>query len=133
MPPAPMRHRLLGRSGLRVSELSLGTMTFGTERPDGASRDESRRIFDAYVERGGNFVDTANRYTNGTSETWVGEFVAAERERFVVATKYTLTTRSGDPNGAGNSRKNLTQSLDASLRRLRMDYVDLFWVHAWDS
>ncbi len=133
MPPAPMRHRLLGRSGLRVSELSLGTMTFGTERRDGADRDESRRIFDAYVERGGNFVDTANRYTNGTSEKWVGEFVAAERERFVVATKYTLATRPGDPNAAGNSRKNLTQSLDASLRRLGMDDVDLFWVHAWDS
>jgi aryl-alcohol dehydrogenase-like predicted oxidoreductase len=108
-------------------------MTFGTERPDGAPRDEARRIFDAYVERGGNFIDTANRYTAGTSERWVGKFVGAERDRFVVATKYTLATRSGDPNGAGNSRKHLTQSLDASLKRLGMDYVDLYWVHAWDS
>jgi aryl-alcohol dehydrogenase-like predicted oxidoreductase len=127
-----MNYRLFGTSGLRVSELCLGTMTFGEEWGWGASKEESRRIFDAYVAAGGNFIDTANRYTEGTSERLVGEFVAAERERFVVATKYTLFTRKGDPNSAGNHRKNLVQSLEASLRRLKLDCVDLFWVHAWD-
>ena len=88
-----MRYKLLGRSGLRVSELALGTMTFGPEWGWGASKEESRRIFDAYVAAGGNFIDTANRYTEGTSERYVGEFIAADRERFVVATKYTLFNR----------------------------------------
>ena len=127
-----MRYRLLGRSGLRVSELALGTMTFGPEWGWGASKEESRRIFDAYVAAGGNFVDTANRYTEGTSERFVGEFVAADRERFVLATKYTLFSRRDDPSASGNSRKNMVQSLEASLKRLGTDYVDLFWVHAWD-
>ena len=127
-----MNYRLLGPSGLRVSELCLGTMTFGEEWGWGASKEESRRIFDAYVAAGGNFIDTANRYTEGASERFVGEFVAAERERFVVATKYTLFSRKGDPNSAGNHRKNLVQSLEASLKRLRLDCVDLYWVHAWD-
>ena len=127
-----MRYRLLGRSGLRVSELALGTMTFGPKWGWGASKEESRRIFDAYVAAGGNFVDTANRYTEGTSERFVGEFVAADRERFVLATKYTLFSRRDDPSASGNSRKNMVQSLEASLKRLGTDYVDLFWVHAWD-
>ena len=113
-----MRYKLLGRSGLRVSELCLGTMTFGEEWGWGASKQESKRIFDAFVAAGGNFIDTANRYTDGTSERYVGEFVAAERERFVVATKYTIYMRKGDPNSAGNHRKNMMQSLEASLRRL---------------
>jgi aryl-alcohol dehydrogenase-like predicted oxidoreductase len=128
-----MRYRLLGRSGLRVSELCLGTMTFGEEWGWGASREESRRIFDAFVAAGGNFIDTANRYTDGTSEKLVGEFVAAERDRFVVATKYTIFTRKNDPNASGNHRKNMVRSLEASLERLGTDYVDLYWVHAWDS
>jgi aryl-alcohol dehydrogenase-like predicted oxidoreductase len=127
-----MRYKLLGRSGLRVSELALGTMTFGTEWGWGASKDESWRIFDAYVAAGGNFIDTANRYTEGTSERFVGEFIAVDRERFVVATKYTLFNRRDDPSASGNSRKNMVQSLEASLKRLGTDYVDLFWVHAWD-
>ena len=127
-----MRYKLLGRSGLRVSELALGTMTFGPEWGWGASKEESRRIFDAYVAAGGNFIDTANRYTEGTSERFVGEFIAADRERFVVATKYTLFNRRDDPSASGNSRKNMVQSLEASLKRLGTDYVDLFWVHAWD-
>jgi len=127
-----MNYRLLGTSGLRVSELCLGTMTFGEEWGWGASKEESRRIFDAYVAAGGNFIDTANRYTEGTSERLVGEFVAAGRERFVVATKYTLFSLKGDPNSAGNHRKNLVQSLEASLKRLKLDCVDLYWVHAWD-
>ena len=127
-----MRYKLLGHSGLRVSELALGTMTFGEDWGWGASKEESRRMFDAFAQAGGNFIDTANRYTNGTSEKYVGEFVAAERERFVVATKYSLFMRRDDPNASGNHRKNMIQSLEASLKRLNIDYIDLYWVHAWD-
>lgn len=127
-----MRYKLLGRSGLRVSELCLGTMTFGEDWGWGSSKEESRAVFDAYAEAGGNFLDTANRYTEGTSEKYVGEFTAADRGRFVIATKYTLYNEKDDPNACGNHRKNLVQSLDASLRRLNTDYVDLLWLHAWD-
>ncbi|MDP2954946.1 MAG: aldo/keto reductase, partial [Longimicrobiales bacterium] len=121
-----------GRSGLRVSELALGTMTFGEEWGWGSSKEESKRVFDAFAEAGGNFIDTANRYTEGTSERYVGDFVSADRNHFVVATKYTLFTRHGDPNASGNHRKNMVQALEASLDRLGLDYVDLYWVHAWD-
>ena len=127
-----MRYKLLGKSGLRVSELALGTMTFGEEWGWGASKEECHAMFDAFAEAGGNFVDTANRYTEGTSEKLVGEFTAADRDHFVVATKYTLFTRRDDPNAAGNQRKNMVQSLEASLKRLGTGYVDLYWVHAWD-
>ena len=127
-----MRYKLFGKSGLRVSELALGTMTFGEVWGWGASKEVSQQMFDAYAAAGGNFIDTANRYTEGTSERFVGEFVAADREHFVVATKYTLKTRTGDPNAAGNHRKNMVQALEASLKRLNMDYVDVFWLHAWD-
>ncbi|MEH2468156.1 aldo/keto reductase [Nostoc sp.] len=131
-----MKYKLLGKSGLRVSELSLGTMTFGEDWGWGASVDESRKIFDAYVEAGGNFIDTANGYTDGSSEKIVGELIAKERERFVVATKYSfplqMNNKTGDPNASGNHRKNLIQSLEASLKRLNTDYIDLFWLHAWD-
>jgi aryl-alcohol dehydrogenase-like predicted oxidoreductase len=127
-----MRYKLLGRSGLRVSELCLGTMTFGEEWGWGASREESRRIFDAFAGAGGNLIDTANRYTEGTSEKYVGEFIASDRERFVVATKYTLSMQPADPNAGGNHRKNMVRALEASLQRLGTDYVDLYWVHAWD-
>jgi aryl-alcohol dehydrogenase-like predicted oxidoreductase len=128
-----MRFKLLGRSGLRVSELALGTMTFGETWGWGASKEESRRIFDTYLEAGGNFVDTASNYTDGESERFVGELIQAERQRLVVATKYTLTARRDDPNAGGNHRKNLVQSLDESLRRLGTDYVDLLWLHMWDG
>src|ERR687889_599784 len=127
-----MKYHLLGKSGLRVSELCLGAMTFGEEWGWGASKDESRKIFDAYVNAGGNFIDTANKYTEGTSEKYIGEFVSSNREQFVLATKYTSNTRRGDPNAGGNHRKNLVQSLKASLERLNTDYIDLYWVHAWD-
>jgi len=127
-----MRYKLLGHSGLRVSELALGTMTFGTDWGWGADWDTSKQIFDAYAAAGGNFIDTANRYTNGTSEKFVGDFIAGDREHFVVATKYTLYTRRGDPNASGNHRKNMVQALHASLKRLKTDYVDVYWVHAWD-
>lgn len=127
-----MRYKLLGNSGLRVAELALGTMTFGADWGWGAADDVSRKMFDAYVEAGGNFIDTANRYTNGTSERLVGEFVGPDREQFVVATKYTLNTRDGDPNASGNHRKNMVQALETSLKRLGTDYVDVYWVHIWD-
>ncbi len=128
-----MRFKILGRTGLKVSELCLGTMTFGEDWGWGASADESRKIFDAYAEAGGNFIDTANLYTNGTSEKLVGEFVASERDRFVVATKYTLMQRPHDPNSAGNHRKSMVHALEASLKRLNLDFIDLYWVHAADG
>jgi aryl-alcohol dehydrogenase-like predicted oxidoreductase len=130
-----MRYRLLGRSGLRVSQLALGTMTFG-DRDDaswGASFDISKRIFDRYLELGGNFVDTANLYTRGQSEEILGELIRGKREQIVLATKYTFNSTTSDPNAGGNHRKNLVQSLDASLKRLESDYIDLYWVHAWDG
>jgi aryl-alcohol dehydrogenase-like predicted oxidoreductase len=130
-----MRYKLLGKSGLRVSELCLGGMTFGEDWGSmlpGASKEEAKKIFDYFVSKGGNFVDTANVYQNGTSEKYVGEFISTEREKFVVATKYTLTTNPDDPNASGNHRKNLVQSVDASLKRLNTHYIDLLWVHIWD-
>jgi aryl-alcohol dehydrogenase-like predicted oxidoreductase len=127
-----MRYKLFGKSGLRVSELALGTMTFGTDWGWGASKEESRKIFDLFLEHGGNFIDTACNYTNGTSEKFVGEFIASERDSLVVATKYTARNRDGDPNAAGNHRKNMVQSVEGSLRRLGTDYIDLLWLHAWD-
>ena len=125
-------YRLLGRSGLRVSPMSLGTMTFGSDWGWGADRDEARRIFDSYVDRGGNFVDTANQYTNGTAERLVGEFAADRRDNLVIATKYTVSERPGDPNSGGNHRKSMVRSVEASLRRLNTDYIDLLYLHAWD-
>jgi aryl-alcohol dehydrogenase-like predicted oxidoreductase len=127
-----MRYKLLGPSGLRVSEICLGTMSFGDAWGFGADEKESHRILAAFAEAGGNFIDTANKYHEGQSEEIVGSFIGDERDRWVVATKYTLATRAGDPNAAGNSRKNMRQSVEASLRRLRADYLDLLWVHAWD-
>jgi aryl-alcohol dehydrogenase-like predicted oxidoreductase len=127
------RYRLLGRSGLRVSPLSLGAMTFGTDLGWGANQDEARRIFDAYVERGGNFIDTANQYTNGTSEQLIGKFAADKRDRLVIATKYTLATQPDDPNSGGNHRKSMVRSVERSLRLLATDYIDLLYLHVWDS
>ena len=127
-----LRYHLLGRSGLRVSELGLGTMTFGTDWGWGADADESRRIFDRYVEVGGNFVDTASNYTGGSSERIVGELIRERRESFVVATKYTLSLDPRDPNAGGNHRKSLVRALEQSLRRLGTDYVDLLYLHMRD-
>ncbi len=128
-----MKYKLLGNSGLRVSEISLGTMTFGTEWGWGADKEVSKQIFDTYAEAGGNFIDTANRYTEGTSERFVGEFIGDDRDHFVLATKYTLFDRQGDPNFSGNHRKNMMRSVEESLKRLNTDFIDLLWVHAWDS
>ncbi|HKO13846.1 MAG TPA: aldo/keto reductase [Acidobacteriaceae bacterium] len=128
-----MNYRLLGRSGLRVSELSLGTMTFGEEWGWGTAKDEARKIYDAYREAGGNFIDTANLYTMGTSEKFVGEFVRGHREQMVIATKYSNAAPGNDPNAAGNQRKNMIQAMEASLKRLGTDYIDLYWLHIWDG
>jgi len=126
-------YRLLGRSGLRVSPISLGTMTFGSDWGWGADASESRRQFDLYSDKGGNFIDTANFYTEGTSEKLLGEFLKEKRDNYVLATKYTLNMRPGDPNAGGNHRKSLFQSLEASLKRLNTDYIDLYWVHMDDG
>src|SRR5260221_2088242 len=128
-----MNFRLLGKSGLRVSELCLGTMTFGEDWGWGSPRDEARQIYDAFREAGGNFVDTANVYTNGTSETLLGEFMSGHRERVVLATKYSGSAPTTDSNASGNHRKSLVQALEASLRRLKTDYIDLYWLHMWDQ
>lgn len=130
-----MQYRLLGKSGLRVSECALGTMTFGEDWGWGASKEESRQIFDWYVEAGGNFIDTASNYTNGTSEKLVGEFIAGDRDALVVATKYTLRRPGSslqDLNAGGNHRKNLLRTVEASLQRLNTDYIDLLYLHIWD-
>jgi len=128
-----MRYLQLGHSGLKVSELCLGAMTFGEEFGIGADEAECRKVFDAYVRAGGNFIDTANIYNRGTSERMLGKFIREDRERLIIATKYTLSTRPDDPNAGGNHRKNLVSSLDASLERLATDYVDLYWMHGWDQ
>lgn len=128
-----MNYRLFGKSGLRVSEIALGTMTFGTEWGTGADAEESKKIFDAYANAGGNFLDTANRYTEGTSERLLGEFINNDRDHFVVATKYSLHDRQHDPNFSGNHRKNMMRSVEGSLKRLHTEYIDVLWLHAWDS
>jgi aryl-alcohol dehydrogenase-like predicted oxidoreductase len=127
-----MRYRLFGPTGLRVSELCLGTMTFGEEWKFGASREESYSMFEAFGEAGGNFIDTANSYTFGTSEKLVGEFIARERDYFVISTKYSMNTRAEDINCGGNHRKNMCRSLDESLRRLNTGFIDVYWLHVWD-
>ena len=128
-----MRYRLLGNSGLRVSEAALGTMTFGDDWGWGAAKDESRKVYDAFREAGGNFIDTANLYTNGTSESFLGEFMQGHRQSLVMATKYTNAVPGTDPNAAGNHRKSMMQAVEASLKRLGTDYIDLYWVHVWDQ
>ena len=125
-------YRLLGRSGLRVSPLALGTMTFGKDWGWGADATDSRRIFDLYVERGGNFVDTSVNYTNGASEQLLGEFLREKRERLVLATKFTMARDPGNPNSGGNHRLNLLRSVEQSLRQLGTDRIDLLFLHAWD-
>src|SRR5437660_4134386 len=128
-----MKYRLLGNSGLRVSEISLGTMTFGEDWGWGTGKDEARKIYEVYRAAGGNFIDTANIYTNGTSEEFVGECIHDHRQDVVVATKYTNAGASKDPNASGNHRKSMVQAVEASLRRLQTDYIDLYWLHIWDQ
>lgn len=128
-----LRYRLLGPSGLRVSEICLGTMSFGLEWGFGADETTSHRVLDTFAEAGGTFLDTANKYHGGETETIVGNWLAGRRDKMVVATKYTLAMDHGDLNTAGNGRKNLQRSVEASLKRLRTDYIDLLWVHAYDD
>jgi aryl-alcohol dehydrogenase-like predicted oxidoreductase len=118
-----MRYRLFGQTGLRVSEVLLGTMGLGQDVA------QCRRVLDAYADAGGNVLDTASAYGNG--ESVLGE-VVEQRDRFVIGTKYTLSRDASDPNASGNHRKNLVASLEQSLRRLKTDYVDIYWVHLWD-
>src|SRR5258705_10633466 len=128
-----MKYRLLGNSGLRVSEAALGAMTFGDEWGWGSPKAEAEKVYQNYREAGGNFLDTANFYTSGTSEKFVGEFIKGHRESVVLATKYSNAAPGNDPNAAGNHRKSMMQSLEASLKRLQTEYIDLYWVHIWDG
>lgn len=128
-----MRYTLFGKTGLRVSELSLGAMTIGEDWGWGADQDTSKRILNAYADAGGNFIDTANIYTDGSSERILGGLLEGRRDEFVLASKYTCGIRDGDVNAAGNHRKNLVQSVEASLERLRTDRLDVLWVHARDN
>ncbi len=126
-------YRTLGRSGLVVSPLALGTMTFGTQRW-GSTDDVSRAVFNAYVDAGGNFVDTADVYAGGRSEELLGGYLAERklRDQVVLATKFGFNAQRGNPNASGNGRKNIYRALEGSLRRLKTDYVDLYWLHVWD-
>ncbi len=125
---------LLGRSGLRVSPLCLGTMTFGDDWGWGADEAGAQALFDRYLDAGGNFFDTADGYTGGKSEVWLGKFINERgvRDRAVLATKFTFSGEAGNPNAGGNGRKNIARALEASLERLGTDYVDLYWLHCWD-
>jgi aryl-alcohol dehydrogenase-like predicted oxidoreductase len=127
------QYRLLGRSGLRVSPLALGTMTFGQDWGWGADEAEARNIFDAYVDRGGNFIDTAVNYTNGASERILGKLMEGRRDRIVLSTKFTMARDPGDPNSGGNHRMNLVRSVEQSLRQLGTDRIELLHLHAWDD
>jgi aryl-alcohol dehydrogenase-like predicted oxidoreductase len=127
------QYHMLGRSGLKVSPLCLGTMTFGNGNGWTADEATSKAIFEAYLEQGGNFIDTAVSYANGLSETLLGKYIAGRRNEIVLATKFAVNTRPGDPNAGGNHRKNMVQSIETSLQRLGTDYIDLYYLHMWDS
>jgi aryl-alcohol dehydrogenase-like predicted oxidoreductase len=132
----PLNHYVtLGRSGLRVSPMCLGAMTFGEDLGWGSSVEESQRIMDRFIELGGNFIDTANFYTKSHSEKIIGDHLGrhpARRERLVLATKFSGNLYPGDPNGGGSGRKSIIAACENSLRRLQTDYIDLYWLHNWD-
>ena len=129
-----MDYKLLGRSGLKVSQLCLGTMGFGTEGGWGADKETSFSILDAYANAGGNFLDTANVYKMGTSEKIIGEYLSFnDRHQFVVATKYTLKDNTTNVNASGNNRKNMMRSVEESLKRLQTDFIDVLYLHIWDN
>jgi aryl-alcohol dehydrogenase-like predicted oxidoreductase len=128
-----MKYKLLGQSGLKVSEICLGTMGFGTEWGWGADKETSFAIMEAFANGGGNFIDTANRYTDGSSEKFIGEFIASDRDHYVIATKYSLFDNQTNVNASGNNRKNMMRSVDESLKRLNTEYIDLFYLHIWDN
>ena len=125
----------LGNSGLKVSRLCLGTMTFGADSGWGSAEETARSIFNSFLDAGGNFIDTADAYVSGKSEAFIGRFIQARgsRDRIVIGTKFSFNTDPGDPNAGGNGRKNIRKSLDGSLRRLKTDYVDVYWLHNWDT
>ncbi|MEO0949055.1 MAG: aldo/keto reductase, partial [Cyanobacteria bacterium J06641_5] len=129
-----MHYYTLGNTGLKVSRLALGTMTFGDDWGWGADAANARQIFDAYLEAGGNFIDTADLYTNGNSERMLGQFVreTGSRDRFIIATKFSYNAEPGNPNAGGNGRKNILRAVDGSLQRLGTDYIDLYMLHTWD-
>ncbi len=127
-----MNYKLLGNSGLRVSPLCLGTMTFGEDWGWGSSKETSKAIFDTFMEAGGNFIDTADVYTEGSSERILSDLIQADRDHVVLASKYSLSNTTHNPNKSGNHRKNLVQSVEASLKRLKTDHIDILFVHAWD-
>lgn len=129
-----MNYKLLGHTGLKVSELCLGTMGFGTEGGWGATREESFGILDAFAQEGGNFLDTANVYKMGSSEQIIGSYLKEnDRDYFVVATKYSLKDNETNPNASGNNRKNMMRSVDKSLERLQTDFIDVLYLHIWDD
>jgi aryl-alcohol dehydrogenase-like predicted oxidoreductase len=135
MDPTLNTYTTLGRTGLRVSPLCLGTMTFGTEWGWGNEEPDARAIFSRYLDSGGNFIDTADGYTMGKSEELLGKFIRdrSARDQVVLATKFTFNAARGNPNAGGNGRKNIYRALESSLRRLQTDYIDLYWLHAWDT
>ena len=129
-----MNYKLLGRSGLKVSELCLGTMGFGTESGWGADRETSFAIMDTFANAGGNFLDTANMYKLGTSEKIIGDYLSNhDRDYFALATKYTLKDNLTNPNASGNNRKNMMRSVEGSLKRLKTEFIDLLYLHIWDD
>ncbi|TNE85986.1 MAG: aldo/keto reductase [Deltaproteobacteria bacterium] len=130
-----LRYKTFGNTGLRVSEICLGTMSFGQDWGFGADEETSHAVLDAYVEAGGNFLDTANKYHNGQTESFLGSWLADRdnRDEIVLATKYTLSMDHHDPNASGNHRKNLRRSVRDSLKRLGTDHIDLLWVHVYDD
>ncbi|MHA2224636.1 MAG: aldo/keto reductase [Candidatus Hodarchaeales archaeon] len=129
-----MRYKLLGKSGLRVSEICLGTMTFGTKWGWGADKETCKQVLEKFTDEGGNYIDTSCNYTDGESESYIGDLIKGDRDRYVIATKYTLRDYRypKDPNAGGNARKNLIRSLKDSLERLQTDYVDILYLHMWD-
>lgn len=127
-----MDYQLFGHTSLRVSELCLGTMNFGESWLFGIDKKTSQAVFASFAEQGGNYIDTADRYTEGLSEQYVGEFIAADRDRFVLSTKYGLNNATADPNGFGSSKKYLRLAVERSLKRLDTDYIDILWLHSWD-
>ncbi len=133
--PSLATYSLLGKTGLRVSPLCLGTMTFGPEWGWGNDAHDAERLLAAYLDAGGNFIDTADGYTGGSSESIIGAYLSASgrRDRVVLASKFSFAAAKGDPNSGGNSRKNIYRALEGSLRRLKTDYLDLYWLHAWDG
>ncbi|MBL9013745.1 MAG: aldo/keto reductase [Myxococcales bacterium] len=133
--PSLATYSLLGRSGLRVSPLCLGTMTFGTEWGWGVDARSAEQLMGTFLDAGGNFIDTADGYTGGSSESIIGDYLAASgrRDRVVLASKFSFAAVPGDPNSGGNGRKNIYRAVEGSLRRLKTDYLDLYWLHAWDG